>query len=546
MPLLPRRTVALVGAEHGENLSLRYLAAAVHQLGFEPLIVACNAPEDHERAIEAVLASDALLCGLSLAFQVRAAEMLGFASELRARGFAGHICVGGHFATLEHEALLRGYPAVDSVVRHDGEQTLGELCELLCDDRPLRPLAGLAVREGDTIVTGPPRAAPQLDALAFPLRSSQASLIFDVKGAPLVASRGCYGDCAFCCIHAYNSTALGPRVRMRSMDNVVAEMKQEYHQRGIRLFVFHDDNFFVPSLRANLDRCRALHRSMREAGLVDVALVLKCRPNDVDVELFRLLREMGLVRVYVGVETQSSEGILSLSRRIGPHDNARALGILAQLGIYHSFNLLLFHPEATLEGVAVEVDFLADHAEVPFNFGRVEVYAGTPLHQTLSRQGRLRGSFLSWTYEIRDPKVELLFRIASFAFRTRNSGLDDVANLNASFRLEFEVFERFHPELVEPGERQSLAQLSREIGSDTVARLREAIDFVRDADPSDNEAISAFTLALGRRISAADMGFLSALRGCKKRLEMRVAAAGGPREYGRAGPSCLKERRSRW
>ena len=525
MPPARPCTVALVGTEHGENLSLRYLAAAVRQRGLTPLIVSLNDSQEHERSLQAVLDSKAILCGISLAFQLRAAELLGFASELRARGYGGHICVGGH------EALLRGFPAVDSVVRHDGEVTLGELCELVRAGQQLRPLPGLVIREGASIVLGPPRRSEKLDDLPFPLRSPAASLVFDVRGAPLIASlgsRGCYGDCAFCCIHAYNRTASGPRYRMRSVDNLVTEMKQEHAERGVRLFVFHDDNFFVPSLAANLERCRALQVAMRRLGLDDIALVLKCRPNDVDAELFGLLREMGLIRAYVGVETQSSEGIASLNRRTGPNDNARALSILAELGIYHSFNMLLFHPEATLQGVVSEVDFLAAHAEVPFSFGRTEVYAGTPLWQTLTSQRRLRGTYLAWSYDIADPQVELLFRIAAVAFRSRNSGLDDVANLNASFRLEYEVFERFHPELVQPGERERLAQLSLEIGLDSVAALREAIGYVRTADPSDADPIGDFALELGRRISAADVRYLSVLRGWRRSLHDRLASAPRP------------------
>ena len=46
-------------------------------------------------------------------------------------------------------------------------------------------------------------------------------------------------------------------------------------------------------------------------GLDDIALAIKCRPNDIDPELFRLLKVMGVIRAYVGIETNSNEGIVS-------------------------------------------------------------------------------------------------------------------------------------------------------------------------------------------------------------------------------------------
>ena len=59
--------------------------------------------------------------------------------------------------------------------------------------------------------------------------------------------------------------------------------------------------------------------------MTDIALVIKCRPNDVTPELFALLKSMGLLRAYVGIETNSDEGIVSLNRRITSDDNRRAL-----------------------------------------------------------------------------------------------------------------------------------------------------------------------------------------------------------------------------
>jgi radical SAM superfamily enzyme YgiQ (UPF0313 family) len=184
--------------------------------------------------------------------------------------------------------------------------------------------------------------------------------VMGVPVAPIVGSRGCYADCSFCCIYAYAENADGARYRRRSPENIAAEMRREYSERGVRLFIFHDDNFFVPSAKLNIKRYERLKELLTEHRMNDIALVIKCRPNDVDPELFVLLKSIGLIRAYVGIETNSDEGIVSLNRRITSADNRRALAVLRELDVYYSYNVLIFDPEATLTGIERNLDFMAE------------------------------------------------------------------------------------------------------------------------------------------------------------------------------------------
>jgi radical SAM superfamily enzyme YgiQ (UPF0313 family) len=406
---MPSPTVVLVGAEFEENLSLRYLASSVQQAGFTAEIVPFNTAGALSRAVDATLAAKPVVVGISVPFQLRARELLGLATALRRRGYEGHITIGGHFATFEYENILRDFSAIDSVVRHEGEEPFRWICEQVRDGLPVTARPGVVVRSGGGVEVGPAHPLPQLDTLPFPDRRGTPGAAMGINAAPLVGSRGCYADCSFCCIYAYADNAAGARYRRRSPENVVAEMSEMYHQRGVRIFVFQDDNFFLPTVAPNIKRYRRFAELMREAGLENVGLVIKCRPNDVDEELFTLLKSMGLIRAYVGIETNSDEGIVSLNRRITADDNRRAMAILRQLEIYNSFNILIFDPEATLSGIQANLDFLEGHSDFAFNFCRTEVYAGTPIKRALESEGRLMGDYMAWDYEMREDRVELLF-----------------------------------------------------------------------------------------------------------------------------------------
>lgn len=540
---MDRPAVALVGSEHEENLSLRYLAAAVEQAGFRAEIVAYEGGPGRAAAVRRALEAHPIVVGISVPFQHRAHELLSLAQDLRAAGYRGHVTTGGHFATFEHAAILRDHPAIDSVVRHEGEETLVELCEALRAGEPVRAFPGLVVRAaqrrlpvagraGTSIDVGPERPLPKLDRLPFPDRRGEAMEILGVRSAPVIGSRGCYADCSFCCIYAYAEAAKGPRYRMRSVESIVEEMLAEYNRRAVRLFVFHDDNFFLPYTPKNVERYERMAALIRDAGMTDIGIVIKCRPNDVDPHLFRVLQGMGVIRAYVGIETSSDEGIVSLNRRITTEDNRRALRTFADLGLYSSFNMLIFDPEATLAGIEKNLDFMEEHASIPWNFCRAEVYAGTPLKAKLESEGRLRGDYLAWTYEMRDPRVELLFRIATTAFFGRNFKTDGLANLNMGVRFDAEVLKHFYKPMWDEALGARLVALSRAIGEGSVAMMREALAFARAVSLTDRRGVQSFTLDLTRRVARADLALLGEVKALRRELSRRAGVAGAE---GRAG-----------
>lgn len=522
--------ITLVGAELEENLSLRSLAGAAHAAGIEARVLPLNTAADTAGLAALAAREQPDVVGISVPFQAREAELLGAAAALRSAGYRGHITVGGHFATFAHAEILRDHPAIDSVVRHEGEQTLVELHERLAAGTPLHaaPLVpGLVVRAPDgTALPGPLRSLPHLDTLADPARPAEPQSMLGVPAAPILGSRGCYADCSFCCIHAYHRNARGPRYRRRSVPHIAAEMVREYRERGVRLFVFHDDNFFLPRAEANIARYAELEALLQREGLTDIALVLKCRPNDADPELFRLLKRLGLVRVYVGIETNSDEGLISLNRRVSTEDNRAALALFDELGIYCTFNVLIFDPEATLAGVEANLDFLAEHTRHPFNFCRAEVYAGTPLLSALRDQGRLRGDYRSWTYAMREPRTELLFRIFVTAWDTRNFRADGVANLNMGIRFDSEILRHFAPKAWDAAWQDRLFALSEAIGADQVRRMREVLAFARQVPLDDHGVIKAYTRDTARSIARADLAFLAQIRALRAELEARIASTG--------------------
>ena len=490
--------VALVGAEFEENLGLRYMAAALEGKGHEVALVPFNRESDLPAAVTQVAAYDPDITGLSMVFTGRAREFCRLAQALREEGYRGHVIAGGHFACLNGERLLGEFPAFDSVALGEGEDIICSLTEHLDDPAQVD---GLCYRRPDgSIGLNPSVGNPEnLDALPFPKRTSFQNY-FGKSIANILSSRGCYRDCAFCSINAWYKQGGGKKFRLRSIENLVAEMKELYYRHGIRIFNFHDDNFFHPHPDTAVQRFDQLRSALRREGIEGIAFAVKARPDSITPEAISILDDLGLFRVFLGVENASERGLRHLNRKCKLEEILTALKILNDFDIHIAYNLLMFEPDTLLSDILINLRFMERHMENPFNFCRAEVYAGTGLEEKLRQENRLLGDYFGFDYRIKDPSSEAFHQIANYAFFDRNFDDMGLHYLNMQVDFLFQVLRRFQPELLTMTLRGAVRNFVKETNLDTYQCLCQIYDFVVDCPPGEDIAVRAFAKEMRRRV----------------------------------------------
>ncbi len=489
--------VALVGPEIEENLSLRYIASSIAPAGYETQIVPFNMEADFLPALRAILQAPEppLVVGLSLAFQWRARDFLAFAVALREGGYRGHITVGGHFGTFAAAEILADFPEIDTVVRQEAEETMLALCRALETGASYRELPGLALRadDGSIVITEHP-PLPDLSKLPWPDRRGEPASCFGHGIAPLVSSRGCYANCSFCCIAAWHEQSLpGKRYRVREVDAVADEMVAMQRERGVDIFVFHDDNFFVPGHRHNRERFTALADALEARGIGRFATVVKARPTDCDPEVFRILCErLHCIRCYIGIETDADQGLRTLRRWAKSRQNHDAIDLVRSLDLYTCYNMLIFDPDTTLESLRTNMEFLRYAPEYPSNFGRVELYAGTPILARMQAENRVRGDYLQWDYDLGSPEVERVFSLAMECFMDRNFGPEALSNRIMGTRFDVEVARHFHSDVFDPAWLAEGKELTATLTLDGVVAMEAILDLVeRNGSHEEERALIA-------------------------------------------------------
>lgn len=404
-------SAVLIGFQEQGNLGIGYVAAALIQRGVAVRIL--DFRDSPESILAAIRATEPTLVGFSLIFQYYVPQFRALATYLRDNGVRSHFCAGGHYPSLRYAEVLRDVPALDSVIRFEGERTLPELLDCLVVGRDWRSVPGIAYHAGEECLATPARPLiADLDELPFPARPLESALtVLGQKASPILASRGCSRACAFCSIREFYRQVPGKKVRVRQPERVVEEMQALYAD-GVRIFLFLDDDFPVWG-QFGQRWSAGFITALQSAGLYGkVVWKISCRSDEVEPELFGRLRDAGLYVVYLGIESGTDAGLQVLNKHLTVEEHYRAVATLADLGLAYTYGFMLFDPSTTFASIQENVRFLrriTAGGALPVVFCRMLPYAGTPIEAQLAAEGRLRGSVANPDYSFLDPRLDRYF-----------------------------------------------------------------------------------------------------------------------------------------
>ena len=469
--------VALVGrrCDDNSNLGLDYLRGAAGAAGLRAAVLPLNRWQDLEPVARQVVRSAVGLVGLSLADGGSAYLPLALGDLLRRRGYVGHITCGGQFATLARRWLLSRYGWLDSVVRFAGEVPLVALARRLGRGQGVDALPGLTTRQGDGLPAPLDHHAP---LSTMPQRDEQLPRVLGHAAAHVAASRGCPGRCAYCGPAALAHQEQRERratpgcaepggVRRRGLDHLCDELATLWHQRDVRYVYFVDEHLLPWDHDQALDFVRALGRGLRrrKVGRLGLGAMLRC--DRLSPELLDALADVGLVRVFLGLEFATEQEARSYGRRARRDRLPGLLSTLRRRGVATVSNLMLVHPDSSCGSVRAGLAFLgrlpAD--QLAFEVNDMRAYHGTRLQQRLQRQGRLTGNPLRHGYTFDDQRVA---RFAEIFARLRAEAFADysVALRSHDAHLALALARRLHP-----GARLAPLQLRLGRASQQIQRL---------------------------------------------------------------------------
>lgn len=422
--------VALIGLSLPgvQNHSLAVLEHVLATRGHAVDRIGFNGWPDLDPVLARIHARRPALVGISIQSTESAVPSAALAWFLRHHGFGGRIVAGGHFATLNAEALLDSRAGFDAVIRFAGEEALPALCDSGFEPERLARVPGLLWRAptGDVLrgaapLPVDPRAVgPRVFAgrssSAAPGELAQLPRHLGFPAADLVESRGCEARCAYCCIAGASERAereLGVRYARRDEQEIAATISALYHRQGARVFTVMDDNLLPLEPTEAAAFLRRLRRALVSERVDEkqLALSLQIRADAVTDEVADELAALGVVRAYVGIDGYSAPMLRALGRKAPASAGVDAVARLAARGVLSVCNALLLGPTVAFETLLEEIEGLARLRHAPVHLLPIDVREGTRYAERASALGLVEGGFLHRHTRFLDERTALLGRL---------------------------------------------------------------------------------------------------------------------------------------
>jgi len=200
-------------------------------------------------------------------------------------------------------------------------------------------------------------------------------------------SRGCPFDCDFCNITAM----LGRNPRLKTTDQLIAELDGLY-QAGWRGDIFFvDDNFIGNKRKIKSEILPALIRWRADKPGVSFSTEVSINLSD-DEELLRLMVEAGFTTVFVGIETPDEDSLIECSKiQNRGRDLAQSVLKLQRAGLQVQAGFIVGFDSDKPSIFERQIEFIQKTGIVTAMVGLLQAPCGTRLYRRLKEEGRLIG-----------------------------------------------------------------------------------------------------------------------------------------------------------
>ena len=288
---------------------------------------------------------------------------------------------------------------IDFACIGEGENTICDLLNALENNSDLNLVNGIKFRENNKIITTKPRAyIDDLDSLDFALTSAP-KVLKDFNKYPkrafgyVFGSRGCPYACTFC-----ESKAMWTRkVRYRSPENIIEELKQMY-QFGIKQVNFDDDTFGISKKNIKVIN-DLMHKELPNMTYTCETVVQLAK----DENVVKDMKRGGCTGTYVGIESGNNEMLKSIKKTQTTDECIQAMRNLQKHGIdSHAFIMVGF-PNETEKTFKQTMDFIPTLRPDNVIFSVFTPYPGSDLFYQCQKDGIINGEFDLSIYNHQSP-----------------------------------------------------------------------------------------------------------------------------------------------
>jgi anaerobic magnesium-protoporphyrin IX monomethyl ester cyclase len=308
------------------------------------------------------------------------------------------VIAGGSHPTCAGKIIFNEIEDLDFAFQGEGEIGLPMLLKKIIngEDIHCNEIPNLMWKENNDIIINKREFIDDLDSLGFPSwdlirpdtypRNPQGAFYKNFPIAPIVTSRGCPFNCTFCA----SNLMMGRKLRLRSIDNVIEEIKLLYIDYGIREFNIIDDNFtYYP------DRVKYFCRKIQESGMtISLSFPNGVRLDTLDEELLDMLHQIGTYALTVGIESGSQRILDAMRKNLDIHTIEEKINLINRSGIDPGGFFIIGFPGETKEDIQKTISFAKKLKITKAQFSNFMPLPGTHETNNLIEEGKI--SKIGW------------------------------------------------------------------------------------------------------------------------------------------------------
>ncbi len=389
-------------------LGLAYIAAVLEKAGHKPIVLDAAAYQMDRKTFELFIRRAKPDAVALAAFTPSFSYAADHAQIVKDHFPDVPVIIGGYHVTFLPEQSLKLAPAIDYVIRGEGDYTTTNLINALENNEPnISEIPGISYRENGKIKHTPD--APlikNLDELPFPARHLFPNEHYhffgsSLKGTSMVSSRGCSRRCSFCCITQFYNH----RWRARTPINVIKEMIHIHENYGSTIIGFMDDCFAL-----NKKRLFEMCNMMRKYGVVDnICWGSALRVDTLNFEILNQMRKAGCAMLFFGVESGNQQVLDNVQKGTTVKMIEDAFKWARRLGIDTIASLALGLPGDTFESCLKTIEWVKNKLRPTFVvWAAATPYPGTPFFEECLEKGWLKEIPTDWSeFTMIDPVLNL-------------------------------------------------------------------------------------------------------------------------------------------
>ena len=243
---------------------------------------------------------------------------------------------------------------------------------------------------------------------------------------PLLATRGCPYSCFHYCTYPLQQ---GRKVRQRSVENVIKEIKYWIKNLKTNKFVFRDPVFSI-NRKHTVSLCEEIIKEN-----LKIEFLIETHLKNLDDELIKLLKNAGLKMVYIGIESSNANVLKDIKRfTVNNDEQYQIINKLKKSGIYVKSMFMFGNPEDSVETIKKTIEYSRFLPNQLVQFSVFTPYPGTPAYNEFKNKIVVREfekfNQYNLVYKHKSLNNDIIIKLKNLGYKKFYS---DIRNLFAVF-----------------------------------------------------------------------------------------------------------------